>query len=183
MKTGSTYTIIIIIAITLLLPFRQGMAHDDGLTCHEHPVTTLQFTIVNSDGSGFLEVGVLQHTVENLAANKLEDRSTKFTRQDVSTVMKGISEFSEMVEIVRSLVIRAERFTDKAEKEDAIKVSQHLFGSLPISNFIKFDIFLKENRHSTSILVSIDTLVDFLILQYEIPDSLAIIVRNASQSC
>ncbi len=191
MKTRYTYTIIIIIAITLLLPFRQGKAHDDGLTCHKHPVhiggsgpdDLCVFIYNNDDINNFVDVGVLQHKFENLAANKLEERSTKCKRQDVSTVMKGISEFSEMVEIVRRLIIRAERINDKAEKEDAVKVAQDVFDSFPISNFIKFDIFLKENRHSTSVLVSIDTIVNFLIRQYEVPDTLVIIVRNASQSC
>ncbi len=187
MKTRFIYTLFIIIAITVVLPFRQVMAHDDGLTCHEHPTTEpgLAGVTIYSDRNNntFIDLDILQHMFENLAVNELEKKSTKFKGQDVSTVMKGISEFSEMVEIVRRLVIRAERFNDKAEKENAIKVSQHLFDSLPISNFIKFDIFLKENRQSTSVLVFIDTFVDFLILQYEIPDSLVIIVRNASQSC
>jgi len=193
MKTRSTYTIVIMIAITLLLPFRQGKAHDDGLTCHKHPVhgggsgpddlCVIIFNDNNDDINNFVDVGVLQHKFENLAANKLEDRSAKCKRQDVSTVMKGISEFSEMVEIVRRLVIRAERFNDKAEKEDAIVVARHLFDSFSISKFINFDIFLKKNRHSASVMVSTDTFINFLIRQYEIPDSLVIIVRNASQSC
>ena len=187
MKTRFIYTIFIIIAITVVLPFRQVMAHDDVLTCHEHPTTEpgLAGVTIYSDRNNntFIDLDILQHMFENLATNELEMKSTKFKRQDVSTVMKGISEFSEMVEIIRRLVIRAERITDNEEKEDAIVVTKHMFDSFPIRNFIKFDIFLKENRHSTSVMVSIDTLINFLIRQYEVPDSLVIIVRNASQSC
>jgi len=186
MKTRFTYIIFIIIAITLVLPFRQGMAHDDGLTCHEHPTEPgLPGVTIYSDlnRNTFIGIEVLQHKFENLAANALEERSAKFKQQHVSTVIRGISEFTEMVEIVSRLVIRAERINDKAEKENAIKVSENLFDNLPINSFMKFDSLLKENRHSISVLVSIDTLIDFLMFKYEVPDSLLIIVRNASQSC
>lgn len=168
----------------MFLPPRALLAHDDGLTCHEHPSSggfDNDLLIVNNgDGADFLESGTLGHVIRNLATEMIDAGVADFTRSDVITLLSGLREFEEMVQTVHLLVVQGERASDTNE---TLTLARIVFDRLPISEFVNFEVFLKDRRIASATVVPLRAVVRFLRSGGGVPASLLAVARGAHQSC
>jgi len=186
MNTKTAPGVALVFASILILAAAPASAHDDGLTCHQHPTSSVWLTGYSIDlltAWEAVEFGLAVHAFENQAAHALEGRRPGFDRAQYLAARRGLAELVEMAQAVDLLVARAVRAPRPDEQTQRLELARTVFDSLPIRAYLSFDAFLPKQRRGGAIQLPLDRVIEFLQVDFGMPGSLAAILRGAAASC
>jgi len=177
-----------ILAITAPVLFAPpAPAHDDGLPWHSHPSSepptvniTMGYTRVEAPGGTgkTLSADLLAHSLDNRAAADPD----LFDPKEIIATHANMGEFVEMAEVVRLLVVRAERITDPADSDVAMRLAEDTLNRLPIGKLLTADDFKQDQRYLYTAVLPFDIFLDYL-KDVGTPDEILTALEDSAAGC
>lgn len=152
-------------------------AHDDGLTCHQHPLP-YQLTRIFVTSYGRVDIGHLTHQIDN----SIGEQPQVYAPEDVRKLRRAFTEIREAIELVSSLVARADRSGPEDNKQ-ILSLSHVLYRSLRLNQFVSYDAIVDGVRTRSPIALDTQNLKNYLSVELGVSDTLIILLEQAAQSC
>ncbi|MES9832916.1 MAG: hypothetical protein ABW139_11820 [Candidatus Thiodiazotropha sp. DIVDIV] len=171
-------------------------AHDDGLTCHEHPCTENYpggacwdgyFRDENGDdtidyqtsGQSLIALGALIHRFDHLVALSVSAYDPTVVRQ----LRAAFTELRQNIFIVLSLLNRSESAVDSKESEGLHQAALIVYNTTELSLLAEFrDIYsaIREDHH---FILELKDVTLYLSRRYGLPDKILVALEDAAASC
>lgn len=160
------------------------LAHDDGLTCHEHPTPIYfpmnfeEIKVVYTETESGIDLDRLIHRFDN----SINQQPQAYVTEDVHKLRRAFSEIREAIGLVAGLVARAGRSGPKDTRQIQ-SLSFDLYSALRLDKLISYDAIVNGIRTKQPIVLDAQNLMSYLIRERDVPDNIIIILDQAAQAC
>lgn len=160
------------------------LAHDDGLTCHQHPdhvVISFYYAKIEVDYTeteSRIDLDRLMHRVDN----SINQQPQAYVAEDVRKLRAAISEVKEALGLVAGLVARADR-KGPEDSRQIRSLSRDLYSALRLGKLVSYSAIVNGVSTKQAVVLDRQSLQAYLTRNRGVPDSIIILLDQAAQAC